>query len=126
ERGVHADVVPERFVAESLLAAMGAPVPGAGRRVLVASAEGARPVLAEGLAAAGWQVTVAHPYRAEPVPVSSADEARIRAADAVTFASSSTVNNLVAAIGADALPPAVVTIGPVTSAAARAHGLTVA
>jgi len=124
--GIRADLVPERFVAESLLDAMPAPGPDAGSRVLLSVAEGARPVLAEGLAAAGWDVTVAHPYRSEPVPVSPADEARIRGADAATFASSSTVDNLVAAIGADALPPTVVTIGPITSAAARAHGLAVA
>jgi energy-coupling factor transporter ATP-binding protein EcfA2 len=45
--------------------------------------------------------------------------------DAVTFTSSSTVDNFVAAVGADAVPPVVVCIGPVTADTARRLGLTV-
>jgi uroporphyrinogen-III synthase len=43
----------------------------------------------------------------------------------VTFTSSSTVTNFLDAVGADAVPPVVAAIGPVTAATARAHGLTV-
>jgi uroporphyrinogen-III synthase len=46
-------------------------------------------------------------------------------ADAIMFTSASTVEHWVAAAGTDATPPVVVTIGPVTSAAAAALGLAV-
>lgn len=44
----------------------------------------------------------------------------------MTFTSSSTVTNLVAAVGREALPPVVAAIGPVTAATARELGLEVA
>jgi uroporphyrinogen III methyltransferase/synthase len=43
----------------------------------------------------------------------------------VTFTSSSTVERFVDAFGADAVPPVVASIGPVTSATARSLGLAV-
>ena len=43
----------------------------------------------------------------------------------MTFTSSSTVTNLLAAAGPEAVPPVVAAIGPVTAATAREHGLTV-
>ena len=49
----------------------------------------------------------------------------VRAADAVTFTSSSTVEQFVAAFGTDAVPALVASIGPVTSATAGSLGLTV-
>lgn len=119
-----ADLVPDRFVAEGLLEAFPAP-PAGGGRVLLAQAEAARPVLAEGLAAAGWEVVVAHAYRTAAVVPDERTRARIAAADAVTFTSSSTVTNLVEAVGAAGIPPLVASIGPITSATAREAGLTV-
>lgn len=124
ERGVIADLVPERFVAEGLVDVFPAPPPEGGR-VLLAVAEGARPVLSDGLRAAGWDVTVAPPYRTAPVPLDAATVAAVGAADAATFTSSSTVTNLVDAVGAAGVPPIVVSIGPITSASAAARGLTV-
>ena len=65
--GVEADLVPSRFVAESLVDAF---PPGEGR-VLLPRAAVARDVLVEGLAVKGWQVTRADAYRtlpAEPTP----------------------------------------------------------
>jgi uroporphyrinogen III methyltransferase/synthase len=51
---------------------------------------------------------------------------RAREADYLTFTSSSPVRTLIEAVGPDAAPRArVVSIGPVTSAAARDAGLTV-
>jgi uroporphyrinogen-III synthase len=47
-------------------------------------------------------------------------------ADAVAFTSSSTVERSIELLGLGRLPAIVVTIGPVTSATARAVGLTVA
>ncbi len=46
-------------------------------------------------------------------------------ADAVTFTSSSTVTNYLETAGAEAVPPVVACIGPVTADTARAAGLPV-
>jgi uroporphyrinogen III methyltransferase/synthase len=123
--GIAADVVPERFVAEALVEAL-AGVEVAGRRVLVARAAEARDVLPEALRERGAEVDVVALYetvREQPDP--GAVEAA-QGADYVTFTSSSTVANLTEALG-DRFPAdaRVVSIGPVTSEAARAAGLTV-
>jgi uroporphyrinogen III methyltransferase/synthase len=123
--GIDADVVPERFVAEALVEALaGAEV--SGKRVLVARAEEARDVLPDALRERGAEVDVVALYetvREEPAP--KAIEAA-QGADYVTFTSSSTVRNLTEALG-DRFPRAarVVSIGPVTSEAARDAGLEV-
>ena len=124
ERRIVADLVPERFVGESLVEAF-PPAPEGGGRVLLAVAEGARPVIAEGLARAGWEVERVDAYRTVPVEPDEPTRARIAEADAVTFTSSSTVTNLCDAVGTDALPAVVVSIGPITSATAIDRGLTV-
>lgn len=121
---VVADLVPERFVAESLLEAFPA-VPAGGGRVLLARAAVARDVLPDGLRAAGWQVDVVDAYRTEAAPVADDTRAAVAAADMITFTSSSTVDRFVDAFGTDAVPPLVASIGPVTSGTARDHGLTV-
>lgn len=119
-----ADLVPERFVAESLVDAFpDAPAPGG--RVLLPQSAGARPVLVEGLRAKGWIVDVVEAYRTVPGTPSAAALAAASAADAITFTSSSTVTGFLAVAGIEALPPVVVSIGPVTSATAREHGLAV-
>ena len=124
-RGLRADLVPERFVAESLLEAF----PSGTGRVLLARAERARDVLPEGLARKGYDVEVLAVYRTEPAPVDPASLERVRtgAVDAITFTSSSTVDNFCDALG-PALPapqPPAVSIGPVTTATARERGLRV-
>jgi uroporphyrinogen III methyltransferase / synthase len=125
ERGVIADVVPERFVAEALVEAL-ASVPVAGRPVLVARAAEARDVLPDALRERGARVDVVPLYEtvrepADPEAVEAAQEA-----DYVTFTSSSTVRNLVEALGARFPRSArIVSIGPVTSATARELGLEV-
>jgi len=126
-RGLRPDLVPERFVAESLLEAF--PDPGAsGERVLLARAQQARDVLPEGLGARGYVVDVLAVYRtvpAEPDP-SVVEQIRAGKVDALTFTSSSTVTNFVDAVGEITGPqPLVVSIGPVTSATARDRGLQV-
>jgi uroporphyrinogen-III synthase len=82
-------------------------------------------VLAEGLRAAGWVVDTVVAYRAMPAspPPEVLDAAR--RADAIAFTSGSTVTGYLAAAGADAVPPVVICIGPVTAAAAMEGGLTV-
>jgi uroporphyrinogen III methyltransferase / synthase len=126
EHGIAADVVPERFVAEALVEAL-ADVEVEGRRVLVARAAEARDVLPDALRERGAEVDVVALYETvREAPDAAAIEAA-QAADYVTFTSSSTVHNLTEALG-DRFPAGarVVSIGPITSEAARAAGLEVA
>jgi uroporphyrinogen III methyltransferase/synthase len=125
-RGIHADLVPPVAVAEELADAF-PPVDTAARRpvVFLPQAAGAREVLAAGLGKRGYEVVVAEAYRTVHPPASEELAASLRGADAVTFSSSSTVEGFVAAYGTEALPPLVVTIGPVTSRAARELGVRV-
>ncbi|MGN6694508.1 MAG: uroporphyrinogen-III synthase, partial [Aquihabitans sp.] len=123
--GVVADLVPAAFVAEALVDAFPAP-PGDGGRVLVASAAAARDVVPEGLRAAGWEVDEVDAYRTVAVTLTADLAERVASADAVTFASSSSVTNLVDAVGTDGVPEVVVSIGPITSTTARELGLVVA
>ncbi len=122
--GLRVDLVPERFVAESLLAAF--PSPSGGRRVLLPRAAAARDVLPRGLRAAGWEVDVVEAYRSvgdHPSPPALASAAD---ADAITFTSPSTVRSYLELAGPGAVPPVVACIGPVTAAAARQSALEVA
>jgi uroporphyrinogen III methyltransferase/synthase len=123
ERGVLADLVPSLAVGEELAASFGrAPAGGA---VLLPQAAAAREALGEGLRRRGWRVEAAEAYRTtRPV----ADERLLSAvaeADAVTFASSSSVEGFLECYGKEAVPPVVCCIGPVTAAAAEALGLSV-
>jgi uroporphyrinogen III methyltransferase/synthase len=125
KRGIAADIVPERFVAEALVEAL-AGVEVEGRRVLVARAAEARDVLPDALRERGAEVDVVALYETvREEPDAEAVEAA-QAADYVTFTSSSTVANLTAALG-DRFPTGarIVSIGPITSDSARAAGLTV-
>ena len=116
-----ADLVPEHFVAEGLLAEF----PDGPGRVLLPRAAVARDVLPEGLEAKGWTVEAVEAYRTEQGAPSDAVLQAARGADAVTFTSSSTVTNYLAVVDADAVPPVVACIGPVTADTARASGLNV-
>jgi uroporphyrinogen III methyltransferase/synthase len=126
EHGIVADIVPERFVAEALVEAL-APVDVEGKRVLVARAAEARDVLPEALRERGAEVDVVALYETvRETPTPEAVEAA-QGADYVTFTSSSTVRNLTEAL-AERFPSGarIVSIGPITSEAARAAGLDVA
>ncbi len=123
EHGIVADVVPARFVAESLVEAL-AEIPV--RRALVARAREARDVLPDALRARGVEVDVLALYETVAEPLSQRTLAAALAADYITFTSSSTVRFFLQAAGgsADLAPTTrVVSIGPVTSAALREHGL---
>jgi uroporphyrinogen III methyltransferase / synthase len=125
EHGIAADVVPESFVAEALVEAL-ADVEVEGRKVLVARAAEARDVLPDALRERGAEVDVVAFYEtARETPTPEAVEAA-QGVDYVTFTSSSTVRNLTEALG-DRFPSAarIVSIGPITSDAARAAGLEV-
>jgi uroporphyrinogen III methyltransferase/synthase len=123
--GVIADIVPERFVGEELVEAL-ASLELQGKPVLVARAAEARELLPDALRKQGAEVDVVTLYetvaeRPEPDAVE-----RAREADFITFTSSSTVRNYIEATG-NGIPKGarVVSIGPVTSEAAREAGLTV-
>jgi uroporphyrinogen III methyltransferase/synthase len=123
--GITADIVPEHFVAESLVESL-APVEVIGKRVLVARAADARDVIPEHLEGRGAEVDVVALYetvREEPA-AEQVDAAQ--SADYVTFTSSSTVRNLTDALG-DRFPSdaRIVSIGPVTSEAVTDAGLEV-
>ncbi len=131
EHGIQVAVTPERYVAEGVLDALSRRSDVRGARFLYAAAEAARDALPSGLRDMGAEVDVVHIYRA--ASGSGSDEAReVRARlergtiDLVTFASGSAVRAFVDAVGMEAarLAPAA-SIGPVTSEAARASGLTV-
>jgi uroporphyrinogen III methyltransferase/synthase len=125
EHGVMADLIPEEFVAEELVKAL-AELELAGKPVLIARAAEARGVLPEALRKRGAEVDVVALYetvaeRPDPDAIERASEA-----DYLTFTSSSTVRNFVEALPDDLAANArIVSIGPVTSEAAREAGLTV-
>jgi uroporphyrinogen III methyltransferase / synthase len=125
ERGIVADVVPERSIAEALVESL-QDVDVSGRPALVARAAEARDVLPDALRERGADVDVIALYETvaedpDPEAIEAAQDA-----DYVTFTSSSTVRNLLGAVG-DRFPNGarVVSIGPVTSETAHEAGLEV-
>ncbi len=123
EHGVVADVVPEEFVAEALVAAL-AGVPA--RHALVARAQEARDVLPDALRVRGVEVDVVALYETVAQELGEREVALARDADYVTFTSSSTVRFFLQAVGgSDAVRgrARLVSIGPVTSATLREHRL---
>ena len=92
-RGVRADVVPERFVAEALVEAL-EPIELEGRRVLVARAAEARSVLPDALRGRGAEVDDVALYETVAEPLGDAERAALERATYVTFTSSSTVRFL--------------------------------
>jgi uroporphyrinogen III methyltransferase / synthase len=125
DHGVIADIVPERSVAEALVEAL-ASFEVEGRPVLIARAADARDLLPEALRERGGEVDVVALYE---TVAETADRSALEAAeeaDYVTFTSSSTVRNFMAAVNGRFPERArVVSIGPVTSEAAREAGLQV-
>lgn len=122
--GLRVAGVARRSVAEGLVAELDGLEPGRGR-LLLPQAERARPVIRDAMTARGWRVDAPTAYRTLPAPLSRQQVERVAVADAVAFTSSSTVEALVAAVGADRVPATVVTIGPETSRTARLAGLSV-
>ncbi len=127
-RGIRADVVPERAVAEALVGAL-EEVPVEGRGVLVARAAEARDVLPDALAARGAEVDVVALYDTVPESLGADTLEALARADYVTFTSSSTVEHLTGALAEGGVPfpdaARVVSIGPVTSASATERGVRV-
>jgi uroporphyrinogen-III synthase len=130
-RGVPVEVLPEGYVAESLVAALAARGDLTGARVLVPRAETARDVLPDGLRARGAHVDVIPVYRTVPELGGGSGLAQDILAgriDVVTLTSSSTVHAFVRAVGEEAAQSGqycAAVIGPVTAATAREYGLRV-
>lgn len=124
--GVIADLVPEKAVAESLVEAL-KPLELEGRPVLIARAAEARNVLPEALRERGAKLDAVTFYETVRETLDPDQLAAAAEADYITFTSSSTVSNLLAAMNGE-LPGSarLASIGPVTSATMRESGLEVA
>jgi uroporphyrinogen III methyltransferase/synthase len=128
EVGVHVDFVPRRFSQEGLLREFPRRML-AGKRALILSAAESRDVLSEGLRRRGMRVTKLPIYQTVTPRALSAGVAMLtgRPFDAVTVTSASCVEHLHEALrrtGGAAVFRRLrfASIGPVTSAAVRAHG----
>jgi uroporphyrinogen III methyltransferase/synthase len=121
------DLIPEEYVAESVIAAF-ASVDLNEKRVLLPRAAVARDLIPVGLAKRGALVDVVEAYR-NVVPADAVERAAqifgsARRPNWITFTSSSTVTNFLVVAGAAALDGVkIASIGPVTSETIRRHGL---
>ncbi len=124
--GIHAALVPDRFVAEGLVEAFPDP-PAGGGRVLLAQAEAARPVLADGLAGTGLGRVDRRRLPDGPGDPAVRRSCRPRRPPTPSPSRPARRSTATSAPPAPApCPSVVVAIGPVTSAAVAAHGLEVA
>jgi uroporphyrinogen III methyltransferase/synthase len=130
EKGIAADFVPDTYTTEAVADGFSRFAMG-GEKVLLPRADIATDTLANGLRKLGADLDEVDAYRTV-TPHDSAARARQLLGegeiDAITFTSSSTVRNLMMLIDGDATlldGISVVSIGPVTSEAARDLGLTV-
>ena len=123
ERGIRADFTPTEFVAEAVLEQF--PEPVAGKRILIPRAAQAREVLPQTWRKAGATVDVVSAYQTE-LETEGADEIRKLLTsgelDAITFTSSSTVQNFHTAMGDAVTVPdstKLIAIGPITAETCR-------
>ena len=127
--GLTVDLIPPRYIAESLAEALLPEAPG--KSFLLVRAAEARDHLPETLTAAGATVTIAEAYRNQLPPDSIPALQTLFASpetypDAITFTSASTARNLFDLLEAAnlTLPPniALASIGPITSQTLRDLG----
>jgi hydroxymethylbilane synthase len=126
---------PDHVATTHTAEALAADLPNvAGTRILIPASDIARPTLADGLRARHAHVDVVVAYRTQPAdPANGAQLATLiqtGTLDAITFTSPSTVQHTVAMLATSGVVlashtprPAIICIGPVTAAAARASGL---
>ncbi len=127
DAGVTVDLMPNRYIGESVVRDLESEGIG-GQRILLPQAEIARDTVADGLRRAGAIVDVVVAYRTMLPDGHDPDEVRrlIADVDVVTFASPSSVRNVLTMAGGQISDAQIVCIGPVTADAAREAGLTVA
>lgn len=128
--GILADIVPKEYRAEGVIAALKNEL-APGERVLIPRAQEAREILPESLREYGAIVDVVPVYETKEADVDSAEVKKMLAAgeiDFATFASGSTVRNLVKIIGDASLlqKTKVVAIGPITAGTCKELGIEVA
>ena len=129
--GINVDVVPDDYVAESLIASMGKENIK-GKKFLLPRAAVARETLPDQLRAQGATLDVAPAYQTVR-PQTNTDELICRIKEgsihAVTFTSSSTVTHFMKLVGTELKPQlakvAIACIGPVTAKTAEKAGLKV-
>jgi uroporphyrinogen III methyltransferase/synthase len=132
DRGIRPDVVPDKYVAESVVHSL-VQAGVQGKKVLIPRAEKAREILPQELVRAGAEVDVVPVYRTELAEQSGEDilqamqDGRIHY---VTFTSSSTVDNFFQLIAPEKLQPHVqkqvrlACIGPITARTLQGYGFT--
>jgi uroporphyrinogen-III synthase len=130
ERGIGVDLIPEEYVAEPLVQALGEQV--AGSRILLARASVARDVIPDELRRRGATVDIIDAYQTV-IPAGAVERMKqvfsdpSNPPDAVTFTSSSTVKNFFTLwheAGFSGIPQGVaaISIGPITSETLREFG----
>jgi uroporphyrinogen-III synthase len=119
------DLLPDRATTEAL----GEAVPAAHGRALLPRADIASPILPELLRGKGYEPVEVVAYRTgmpDGLPARVLDDLEAGAIDLLAFASPSTVRNFLELVGDRPWRGRVVSIGPVTSQACRAHDVPVA
>jgi len=129
QAGFQVSLIPEKYVAESLIETF-AGQDLTGRRILIPSAAVTREIIPAELKKRGAKVDVVEAYRTITPPDAEQHAAIVfheLDPEWITFASPSAVENLVRLIGAESLRRLkIATIGPITSAAVRKYNLNVA
>ncbi len=127
--GITADLVPPRYVAESMLEALRERDSWSGVPVLLPRAREARDLLPDGLRDLGAHVDVVEAYRTDPVDpakgASMRETLESGQVDFVTFTASSTVRAFCQIVGTLGRAQGVA-IGPITAGTARDEGLEMA
>ncbi len=119
--GLRVDIVPDKYVAESLADSIMSEKP---ERVFILRAERAREVLPEMLQKAGIEVKVIPVYRTLIVEHSPEEIEGVLTSDFFLFSSSSTFENFVRMIGDPfRIKGKIVSIGPVTTSTIKKYGL---
>ncbi|HZT70189.1 MAG TPA: uroporphyrinogen-III C-methyltransferase [Terriglobia bacterium] len=129
--GIRADFLPEEYRAEGLIECIQG-IDIRGKKFLIPRAKIARDILPRTLEERGAQVEVVEAYETTQPDYARGELKQLLspAPDAITFTSSSTVNNFVKLLDQHYLrgvmdSAALVSIGPITSATIRKHGLRV-
>jgi uroporphyrinogen III methyltransferase/synthase len=131
--GHRADLVPEQYIAEGVVKALGTYYGGiqrlAGRSILLPRAQEARELIPEALAAAGARVDVVPCYRTVrgEIDPNAVQRLRERSPDLLVFTSSSTIRNLINILGPERgrsvlQESTVAVLGPVVGNTAQSFG----